>query len=415
MYVSGEIAGNTSPRSEPVMDQLLEDLSQIHYKLGSRFSDTFSDEFMHLANIMSTEEATRAQERSQRVKQLTREWGAPPVPKPSLVLNEEQQAPQHEPRHDIESVFWVHICCLVRALPDGADDNPTEQSDCIINDMLYHEVPPSASTRRDEALRWTRTEWERALHPRLQMLAPMVVRMCELLCINWRIRSTPQNRFLLHQGFKRLLLMQVREIEEKDVDVQLNTKKPRAIYARKPEEIRKTVTGSSLRASGCNSSQDFPIHQVQRPKRGSDSITDPGETASSRKRAKLDRSARSSPQSSNDSRDGSLSPSPSGVGAPDFLVPTIEGPVQPGTEGTVDDDGEDYEERSQEQVDEEAIKAISSLPEDVRKTIVWHRGEAGSLVKMHLDDEAWHRVTVKPDNSSPSEMKRALPTIHVDL
>ena len=29
---------------------------------------------------------------------------------------------------------------LVRALPDGGDDNPTERSDHIFNDMLFHKL-----------------------------------------------------------------------------------------------------------------------------------------------------------------------------------------------------------------------------------------------------------------------------------
>ena len=34
----------------------------------------------------------------------------------------------------------------------GADDNPTDASNVIINDMLYHTIPFSNSNRRDEAL-----------------------------------------------------------------------------------------------------------------------------------------------------------------------------------------------------------------------------------------------------------------------
>ena len=62
-----------------------------------------------------------------------------------------RQLPQHDPRHDIESVFWVHVCGLVRALLDGADLHPTEHSNCVINNMLQlslteNGVPPSGNT-----------------------------------------------------------------------------------------------------------------------------------------------------------------------------------------------------------------------------------------------------------------------------
>jgi hypothetical protein len=420
MYISGEIAGNTSQRGEPAMRPLAESFAQIQKRFGERFKDTFMDEFGKLARIMVAQYWARRRQDHRDPEQVLElwdpersnapnKWEALPEPKPTSEKPTlpKQPAPPHKPRHDVESVFWVLVGCLVRALPDGADDHPTERSDIIFNDMLYHEIPPSESNRRDEALRWSREVWERALHPRLQMLAPMIVRMCDLLCINWRDRSTQSNRFLLHQGFKRLLFMQIQEMEE---DIRLNTKKPKTVYASKPGEVRKTLTNSALRASGCSSSQDSPIHQIQRPKRGSDSITGPGETTSSRKRAKLGPSAQvpqptqpdSSPQPPDDLFDGSLTPLSSEVEPPEEtgsppLARRMGAPMQLGTEGTVDDDGEEYEKRSQEDVDKKANKAIDSMPEALKKTIVQHKRRAESLVKMHLDDEAWHQVAVKRD------------------
>jgi hypothetical protein len=240
MYVSGEIAGNIIPRSEPVMTPLVEGFLRIHEKFGERFSDddTFLDELTTLEGLIvderlaaiKKEKAASIQHRKRYLSGLnvTDSREALSGPEFSSVLDEEatlpeQLAPQHKPHHDVESVFWVLVCCLVRALPHGDDDNPTGLSDCISNDMLYHEIPSSRSHRRDKALGWTQKEWEKALHPRLRMLAPMIVRMCKLLCINWRDRSTPSNRFLLHQGFKRLLFIQIREIGERDI--RLNTEK----------------------------------------------------------------------------------------------------------------------------------------------------------------------------------------------
>lgn len=45
-------------------------------------------------------------------------------PKFGLVLDEEVTLLKQEPHHDVESVFWVLVCRLVRALPHGADNNP---------------------------------------------------------------------------------------------------------------------------------------------------------------------------------------------------------------------------------------------------------------------------------------------------
>jgi hypothetical protein len=359
-----------------------------------RFDDTFLDELIQLAATMGANKLNSAAEEMKSLDALKRmrmmgrdalnkwkvEFGAV---SDEEATPSEQPAPQHKPRHDVESVFWVLVGCLVRALPDDAEDKPTETSDCIFNDMLYQEIPSSASNRRDEALTWSRKKWAEALHPKLQMLAPMIVRMCELLRIDWRVRSTASNRLLLHQGFKRLLFMQIREIGK---DIRLNTKRPRTIYARKPDEIRKTTVDSSHRASGCNSSQ---THESQRPKRGSDSIADPGEATSSRKKLKLDHP----PQVPQSTPPGSLT---------DQLFDGPLSPLTPEDDASNEETGpplalEDCDERSQDDVEKKAMERVA---EELKETTAQHKRKAESLVKMHLDDEAWHQVTVNVFNYS---------------
>jgi hypothetical protein len=56
---------------------------------------------------------------------------------------------------------------------------------------------------------------------------------------------------------------------------------------------------------------------------------------------------------------------------------------------------EDYDERSQDDVEKKAIKRVA---EALKETTAQHKRKAESLVKMHLDDEAWHQVTAKPDD-----------------
>jgi len=43
-------------------------------------------------------------------------------------------------------------------------------------------------------------------------------------------------------------------------------------------------------------------------------------------------------------------------------------------------------------------KAFESVAEALRETIRQHKFKAELLVKMHLDDEAWHQVMVRPEN-----------------
>jgi len=113
---------------------------------------------------------------------------------------------------------------------------------------------------------------------------------------------------------------------------------------------------SSLCVSGCDSLQIFETHQIQRPKCGFDSITDPGETTSTRKRPRFDRPAQvtnSSGQPSDKLSNGNLSAPPE-LNASDektgpFPLPLtlrrapMEGLMQLETEGTVDYDQETYE------------------------------------------------------------------------
>lgn len=399
MYVSGEIAGNPSLRVEPAVGLLFGIFTQIDKKIGKRFDDTFMSKLRELALNILNEQMERVQQEFAIVQgEAPLEPKSSPPPLGQGATPAKQSAPQHEPRHDIESVFWVLVCCLVRAAPGGTDNKPTGHADCVINDMLYHEIPPPVSNSRDQALKWGEEDWTQALHPKLQMLAAMIAQMCRLLCINWRIRSTPDNRFFLHQGFKRLLLMEIQEIHEKDVDVRLNTERPRKIYARKPEEVRKTVTDSDVRASG-SGSHELPIPRIQRSKHGSYSTTDPVGTSSSQRQASLDHLTHPSHSSAHSSAHSSPRPPrlpqlPADAPEGPFLASEMEA-LRLGTEGT-DDGQEVYERRSQGEVDKQAIQAINSMPEVVKKTILAHKCIAESLVKMHLDDEAWHRVTVKP-------------------
>src|SRR5258708_10971360 len=118
MYVSGEIANNAL-RKEPVMVPLVAEFRDIQEKYGERFDDTFKDEFKKLVRGIVCDVA-------QYLAALDTEEA---LPEPKEATVPEQPAFRHEPRHDAESVFWVLVGCLVRALPDGTDNNPADASD----------------------------------------------------------------------------------------------------------------------------------------------------------------------------------------------------------------------------------------------------------------------------------------------
>src|SRR5258708_29118993 len=118
MYISGEIAGNTSPRSEPIITPLVDHFEQIERKFGERFGDDFWDELTKLERDMGTEMSKASRQTVEASRQRMKYPAALDTqealsePKFGPALDEEATVPeqptlQHEPRHDIESVFCV--------------------------------------------------------------------------------------------------------------------------------------------------------------------------------------------------------------------------------------------------------------------------------------------------------------------
>ena len=86
MYVSGEIAGNPSLRSEPAMDILFDIFARIDEKYGERFDDTFMDQLDELALNITNEKFERIRQELARIQQM--KMKAPPELKSSLPLDQ---------------------------------------------------------------------------------------------------------------------------------------------------------------------------------------------------------------------------------------------------------------------------------------------------------------------------------------
>src|SRR5258708_36977335 len=69
MYISGEIAGNTSPRSEPIITPLVDHFEQIERKFGERFGDDFWDELTKLERDMGTEMSQASRQNVESIHQ----------------------------------------------------------------------------------------------------------------------------------------------------------------------------------------------------------------------------------------------------------------------------------------------------------------------------------------------------------
>ncbi|KAH7100778.1 hypothetical protein BKA62DRAFT_830718 [Auriculariales sp. MPI-PUGE-AT-0066] len=91
------------------------------------------------------------------------------------ILKKGDEPPIHTPRHDLESIFWVFSIFFASALPEGAENEPTDAFNNFMHDM-------HANNRREL---WFDTI-ETVLHPQLEALAPLLYKIARLLfCIPW--------------------------------------------------------------------------------------------------------------------------------------------------------------------------------------------------------------------------------------
>ncbi|KAH7100779.1 hypothetical protein BKA62DRAFT_830719 [Auriculariales sp. MPI-PUGE-AT-0066] len=91
------------------------------------------------------------------------------------ILETGDEPPIHTPRHDLESIFWVFSIFFASALPEGAENEPTDAFNNFMHDM-------HANNRRET---WFDTI-KKVLHPQLKALAPLLYKIARLLfCIPW--------------------------------------------------------------------------------------------------------------------------------------------------------------------------------------------------------------------------------------
>ncbi|KAH7100780.1 hypothetical protein BKA62DRAFT_830720 [Auriculariales sp. MPI-PUGE-AT-0066] len=91
------------------------------------------------------------------------------------ILETGDEPPIHTPRHDLESIFWVFSIFFASALPEGAENEPTDAFNNFMHDM-------HANNRREL---WFDTI-KKVLHPQLKALAPLLYKIARLLfCIPW--------------------------------------------------------------------------------------------------------------------------------------------------------------------------------------------------------------------------------------
>ena len=152
------------------------------------------------------------------------------------------------PVHDAESIIWIIIDYLLKAIPGGGDPEVTESASTALKILANHILEPSADSRR--CFRDFSREWLHNLHPKLTHLAPMLCKFSELLSINWTFLCIkgllPQD--ILHEAVKRILLEEIVRIRAEQCDVSLKEEIRRPLVPA-PKTINASPSTASKRKS----------------------------------------------------------------------------------------------------------------------------------------------------------------------
>ncbi|KDQ26393.1 hypothetical protein PLEOSDRAFT_159686 [Pleurotus ostreatus PC15] len=142
---------------------------------------------------------------------------------------------RHLPRHDAESVFWVIVVFLLRALPLGhrpADDTNVEFLRSAWGYIAGHEIksaPGQSPMDSRASLLFHPDAWEQILHQKFARLAPMMEEFIAQVTPEYsHLTEPPPDDFHLHEAMQRILLKYAVKFLG-DSDILLNTKKRRVI------------------------------------------------------------------------------------------------------------------------------------------------------------------------------------------
>ena len=117
----------------------------------------------------------------------------------------------HQPRHDIESVFWTLLSSILRVFPTGADleKDTLGEFSAALEALDSHHIDSSLLDSRIGLLDWTEADFEAALHPKLALLAPMLYAMSGQIRPEYAHLSPSPRKEHLHEAMRRLLLQQI--------------------------------------------------------------------------------------------------------------------------------------------------------------------------------------------------------------
>ncbi|EJD52861.1 hypothetical protein AURDEDRAFT_181365 [Auricularia subglabra TFB-10046 SS5] len=169
----------------------------------------------------------------------------------------------HAPRHDAESIYWVLLWALGRALPHGSPDELPSKRDAPddallanFNDfcaaMLKEGSSVPGSGNRQRYINPTLVS-DDLLHPRLQYFERAVLdHMATYFSIPWALyeKKNQVDRDHAHTAMRRILLLTFLEAHNSDLDIKLDTEKPRRCNTFMHETTAKSVPATVLSNTG---------------------------------------------------------------------------------------------------------------------------------------------------------------------
>ena len=129
------------------------------------------------------------------------------------------------PIHDAESIIWIIVDHLLRAIPLNRKPQVNDCAIDALNAFLIHSIQLSGDSRTHLS-NFTLEEWIKCLHPGLSHTAPFIRKLCRLLLVDWSLwclkGELPDD--FLHEAVKRILLEEIVRIRAENQDVRLGPK-----------------------------------------------------------------------------------------------------------------------------------------------------------------------------------------------
>ena len=143
----------------------------------------------------------------------------------SIIQNNTDVVFKQLPIHDAESIIWIIVDHLLRAIPVGREPQVNEFAISALNGFLMHAISYCGDTRSSFS-NFSLEEWIKCLHPGLSHTAPFIRRLCRLLITDWSLwclkGELPDD--FLHEAVKRILLEEIVRIRAENRDVRLGPK-----------------------------------------------------------------------------------------------------------------------------------------------------------------------------------------------